>query len=184
MQQGSDAGSWNPPCRMAITWLSYAMSIVHDDVIKWKYFPRYWPFVMGIHRSPMDSLHKGQWRRALMFSLICAWTKGWANDRDVGDLRRHCAHYDVTGGDLTTERVGNHQIHLSYNPVTGVCCNIGYHSETHLKLKSHEILFVHNIRVSCPGLYRTQKWRCRVLYKISKWFEFAWLRLSDAYIRQ
>ena len=22
----------------------------HDDVIKWKHFPRYWPFVRGIHR--------------------------------------------------------------------------------------------------------------------------------------
>ena len=51
---------------------------VHDDVIKWKHFPRYWPFVRGIHRSPVDSPHKGQRRRALMFSLICAWTNGWA----------------------------------------------------------------------------------------------------------
>ena len=25
--------------------------ISHDDVIKWKYFPRYWPFVREIHRS-------------------------------------------------------------------------------------------------------------------------------------
>ena len=32
----------------------------------------------------------------LMFSLICAWTDGWANIRDAGDLRRHHAHYDVT----------------------------------------------------------------------------------------
>ena len=30
---------------------------IHDDVIKWKHFPRYWPFVRGIHRSPMNSLH-------------------------------------------------------------------------------------------------------------------------------
>ena len=34
----------------------------HDDVIKWKHFPRYWPFVRGIHRSPVNSPHKGQWR--------------------------------------------------------------------------------------------------------------------------
>ena len=40
--------------------------------------------------------HEGQWRRALMFSLICAWIKGWANNRDASDLRRHRAHYDVT----------------------------------------------------------------------------------------
>ena len=30
----------------------------HDDVIKWNYFPRYWPFVRGIHRQPMNSTHK------------------------------------------------------------------------------------------------------------------------------
>ena len=29
-----------------------------DDVIKWKHFPRYWPFVSGIHRSPVNSPHK------------------------------------------------------------------------------------------------------------------------------
>ena len=39
----------------------------HDDVIKWKQFPRYWPFGRGIHRSPVNSSHKGQWRGALMF---------------------------------------------------------------------------------------------------------------------
>ena len=40
----------------------------------WKHFPRYWPFVRGIHRSPVDSHHKGQWHGALMFSLIYAAT--------------------------------------------------------------------------------------------------------------
>ena len=38
----------------------------HDDVIKWKHFPHYQPFVRGIHRSPVNSPHKGQWRGALM----------------------------------------------------------------------------------------------------------------------
>ena len=69
--------------------------IVHDDVIRWKHFPRYWPFERGIHRSPLNSPHKGQWRGALMFSLICAWTNGWVNTREAGDLRRNRAHYDV-----------------------------------------------------------------------------------------
>ena len=67
----------------------------HDDVIKWKHFPRYWPFVRGIHRSFMNSPHKGQWRGALMFSLICARINGGANNREAGDLRRHRAPYDV-----------------------------------------------------------------------------------------
>ena len=67
-----------------------------DDVIKWKHFPLYWPFVRGIHRSPVNSPHKGQWRGALMFLLICAWINGWVNNREAGDFRRHRAHYDVT----------------------------------------------------------------------------------------
>ena len=68
----------------------------HDDVIKWKHFPRYWPFMRGIHRFPVNSPHKGQWRGALMFSLICVWINGWVNNREAGDLRRYCTHYDVT----------------------------------------------------------------------------------------
>ena len=71
------------------------MRHIHDDVIKWKHFSRYWPFVWGIHRSPMNSPHKGQWRGALVFSLICAWINGWVNNGEAGDLRRHRAHYDV-----------------------------------------------------------------------------------------
>ena len=70
--------------------------IMHYDVINWKHFPRYWPFVRGIHRSPVNSSHKGQWRGALVFSLICTRMNGWVNNGDAGDFRRHRAHYDVT----------------------------------------------------------------------------------------
>ena len=73
------------------TWLD------HDDVIKWKHSPRYWPFVRGIHRSPVNSPHKGQWRGALVFSLICAWIKslgkqswGWWFETPSRSLWRHC----------------------------------------------------------------------------------------------
>ena len=45
--------------------------------------------------STVNSPHRGQWRGALMFSLIY-WTSGWVNNRYAGDLRRHSAHYDVT----------------------------------------------------------------------------------------
>ena len=68
----------------------------HGDVMKWKHFPRYWPFTRGIHRSPVNSPHKGQWRGALMFALICAWINGWVNNPEAGDLRRYDTHYDVT----------------------------------------------------------------------------------------
>ena len=70
--------------------------LLHNDVIKWNHFPCYWPFMWGIHWSLVNSPHKGQWRGALVFSLICAWTNGWANNRDAGDLTRHHVHYDVT----------------------------------------------------------------------------------------
>ena len=63
----------------------------------WRYhFPRYWPFMRGIYRSPANSPHKGQWRGAFMFSLICAWINGWVNNRQAGDLRCHRAHCDVS----------------------------------------------------------------------------------------
>ena len=75
---------------------SFRLSCVHDDVIKWKHFPRYWPFVRGIHRWPMNFTQKSKWRGALMFPFICTLINGWVNNRDVGDFRRHCAHYDVT----------------------------------------------------------------------------------------
>ena len=60
----------------------------HDDVIKWKHFPSYWPFVREIHRSPVNSPHKGQWRRALIFSLISM--NVWVNTHYV---RHYFLHY-------------------------------------------------------------------------------------------
>ena len=43
------------------------VKLLHDDVIKWKHFPRSWPFVRGIHWASVNSPHKGHWRGALMF---------------------------------------------------------------------------------------------------------------------
>ena len=67
----------------------------HDDVIKWKHYPRYWPFVREFHRSPVNFPHKGQWRGALMLSLICARMNSWVNNREAGDLGRYRVHYVV-----------------------------------------------------------------------------------------
>ena len=55
----------------------------HDDVIKWKHFPSYWPFVRGNHRWPVNSPHKIQWRGALMLSFICAWISNGMNNREA-----------------------------------------------------------------------------------------------------
>ena len=90
----------------------------HDDVIKWKHFPRYWPFVRGIYRFPVNSTHKDRWRGALMFSLICVWINGWVNSREAGDLRRYRVHYDVTvmkSVDKQPEQNKNvNRIHISF----------------------------------------------------------------------
>ena len=79
------------PTRHAYAWPIWPFF----DVIKWKHFPRNWPFVRIIHQSPANSPHKGQWRGALMFSFICVWTNDCVNNREAGDLRRYRAHYDV-----------------------------------------------------------------------------------------
>ena len=70
-------------------------ALMLDDVIKWKHFTCYWLSVRGIHRSPVNSPHKGRWCGALMFALLCAWINGWVNNREADDLRRFRAHYDV-----------------------------------------------------------------------------------------
>ena len=66
-------------------------------VIKWKHFPRYWPFVRGIHRSPVNSPHKGQRRRALDFFFdlrlnkpLGKQSRGWWFETQSRSLWRHC----------------------------------------------------------------------------------------------
>ena len=82
-------------CTNRSKWFHWFGPIFHDDVIKGKHFPRYWTFVRGIHRSPVNSPRKGHWRVALMLSFICAWINCWVNNREAGDLRHHRSHYDV-----------------------------------------------------------------------------------------
>ena len=95
----------------------------HDDVIKWKHFPRHWPFVRWIQRSSVNSPHKGQWRGVLMFSLICAWMNDWVNNREAGDLRRHRAHYDVTVVVLVAMRRQAICNHCDDPVVTSITCH-------------------------------------------------------------
>ena len=72
------------------------MNIIHDDVIKWKHFPRHWPICVGNSPVPGEfPAQIGQWRGTLMFSLICARINCWVNNPEAGDLRPHRTHYDV-----------------------------------------------------------------------------------------
>ena len=96
------------------TWLPW---LLHDNVIKWKHFPPYWPFVRGIHWSPVNSPHKGQWRGALMFSLIWHWANSWINNQDAGDLRHHRAHHDVT----VMSKSPATQWYVSKTPLLALC---------------------------------------------------------------
>ena len=69
--------------------------IIHDDVMKWKHFPRYWPLCGEFTCHRLIPLTKASDAK-LWYSLICAWTNGWVNNRYADYLRRHRAHYDVT----------------------------------------------------------------------------------------
>ena len=81
------------------------MGSAHDDVIKWKHFPRYWHFVRGIHRTLVNSPHKGQWRGDLMFSLICAW----ANDATPKQI--------TTGGNALLLIIKNRRVGRNVQPL-------------------------------------------------------------------
>ena len=66
---------------------------LHDEVIKWDIFRITGPL---FEEFTVEFPHKGRWRRALIFSLMCVWINGWVNNREADDLRRHRTHYDVT----------------------------------------------------------------------------------------
>ena len=72
-------------CSMQHTWWHHQMETFSALLV----------ICAGNSPVPVNSRHKGQWRGALMFSLICIWISGWVNNREAGDLRRYCAHYDV-----------------------------------------------------------------------------------------
>ena len=127
----------------------------YGDIIKWKHFPHYWPFLRGIHRSPVNSPHKGPWRGALMFSLICAWTNAWVNNRDGDDLRRHRAHNVV--------------------PVMGTCYmmikrqfSLGWHCGYVIDNKMKMPCRVDSC-VKCLGIYGSKVYLIILINRINGW---------------
>ena len=71
--------------------------------------------------GPVNSNDKGQWRGALMFSLICAWINGWVNNRKAGDWRHTRAHYDV----IVMQALADDNFHYDDRDktVTTSCCH-------------------------------------------------------------
>ena len=156
-------------CVQIIGYIMVCLKVVfvHDDVIKWKQVPRYWPFVWGIHRSPVNSPHKGQWRGALMFSLI--WDN-WVNNREAGDLRRHRAHYDVIvmfvfhNISLISYHIVFHQIGSMNQRLCRVkSCNIHFEPLTlslpSLRTRNVPGTGLHDIKLHFPGVnYQLGVW--------------------------
>ena len=82
------------------TSVTYVASLRHHFCDTWwrhqmETLSAYLALCAGNSPVPVISPHKGQWRGALMFSLICVWINGWVNNREAGYLRRHRGHYDV-----------------------------------------------------------------------------------------
>ena len=73
-------------CDIALSWWRHQMET----------FSALLALCAGNSPVPVNSPHKGQWHGALMFSLIYAWINDWINNREAGDLRRQCGHYDVS----------------------------------------------------------------------------------------
>ena len=93
--------NWSPARDKDTTKHCIAPALYRVSLVSWwrhqmETFSALLAFVRGIHRSPVNSPHKGQWRGTFMFSLISTRTNGWVNNLHAGDLRRHRAHYDVT----------------------------------------------------------------------------------------
>ena len=99
LYESSTYPSWNKKWNEIFPW--YWCNVHYQETVSWwrhqmETFPASLAICSGIHRSPVNFTHKGQWRGALMFCLICVWINGWVNNRDAGDLRRYRAHCDVS----------------------------------------------------------------------------------------
>ena len=137
---------------------SFPKSIIMMTPSNGNIFPRYWPFVRGIHRSSVNFPYKGQWRGALMFSLISAWTNGRVKNRDAGDLRHHGVNHNVTMMIFYTFLRISHCVNIDFeNFSLGVFGN-----STEISLVKAAIWFLHqlvagfidswNHHIACPLL--------------------------------
>ena len=89
----------------------------HDDVSRWKHFPRYWHFVRGpLVTSRYPPLTKASDAELWCCFFICTWTNGSASNRDAGDLRRNRAHYGVT-----VMKIINYRIVFIWNDIGIIC---------------------------------------------------------------
>ena len=91
--------------------------------------------------------HKGQLRGALKFSLICAWTRGWVNHRDAGDLRwLWCSLWRHSNGTQPSVRKpGNNLMHTQFT------CSV-YHKDVFENdiMKTRQFPGINEVRLLFP----------------------------------
>ena len=91
--------SWKTDCVQMnyMTLLLMHVLTWENDIPWWRHQMETFSALLAIcaGNSPVPFPHKGQWRGALIFSLICVRINGF-NNGEAGDLRRYLAHYDVT----------------------------------------------------------------------------------------
>ena len=93
-------------------WSRYTVTCVNDDPILlfylifvrslsswWRHQIETFSALLAIcaGNSPVDGEFpaQGQWSGASMIFLICSWMDSWVNNVELGNLRRHRAHYDI-----------------------------------------------------------------------------------------
>ena len=142
------------------------------------------PLCGEIHWSPVNSPHKGQWRGALMFSLICVETNGWANHRDTGDLRCHRAHYDVTSmWCLEMDTLPTFLAFWGRNPLmTGwfPSQRTSNDDTISMSIHYHKFTFLTRVLTDFTRYFHVYKIRpANTLHSIRHWTSFLWVVVHD-----
>ena len=162
---------------------------IHDDVIKWKYFSRYWPFVRGIDRSPVNSLHKGPWRFEVFFDLrLNKWLSkrswGWWFETPSHLLRYHCndnpTHYADVWFLLPYYNCGKHNeinmVFVDEQPTKLLhCINIlkfwssdAIHSWFFEDYKNHKEITKRQIDISAKITAHWNLWLFQIILRLSQ----------------
>ena len=96
--------------------MQYMLTTIHDDVIKWKHFPRYWPFVRVIHRSLVNSPTQRPVTQSFdVFFDLCKnkWLSkhswGWWFETPSRPLWRHCNEVEMYSFQILWYIIGKSQ---------------------------------------------------------------------------
>ena len=103
----------------------------HDHVIKWKHFPRYRPFVRGIHISKASDA-----KLEVLFDLHL--NKGLSNKPNFGYLKSLCINYDDTVMNINHPHhwcqqcknlMSKDMFHWNFNSWTDICNWLVHHRD-------------------------------------------------------